>query len=134
MHKSLLFLAISMMLISCRTNRVIDGKRVGLWIEHDTIEGSVYTSRGRYKNDFEVGKWRHFKNKTVVKTEKYHDSICLTTHYHANGNVRLQGKTKLQERENELHWFYFGPWNEYDSVGNLLETTVYENGLQVDPD
>ena len=132
MRKLLLLFMVFICLLSCKTNRISNGKRVGLWIESDKVEGAIYTSRGRYKKGMEVGHWRYLMNDKIIKTEKYRDSICLTTLYHPNGIKKLQGKTQLRLEGKYLHWFYIGEWHQYDDHGKLLNVANYENGKLVD--
>ncbi len=123
-----LLLILSQCIIGCKTNRIEDNKRVGLWIETDTIEGLAYTSRGRYKKGAEKKTWKYFTNGRIYKKEVYRDSISKTTFYHKNGKKMLEGKSRLSHEGEYLHWYYEGKWHEYDTLGHLVKIKLYDKG------
>ncbi len=131
--KRILPFALLLCFLGCKTNRISNGRRVGLWIERDTIAEKVYTSRGRYRNGIETGRWKYLADGKKTKTEKYKDSIAHTVFYHENGKKMYEGKTRLQQDAKYQHWYYFGPWRRYDENENLIETVLYENGKIVQP-
>jgi antitoxin component YwqK of YwqJK toxin-antitoxin module len=116
------------LLSSCKINQRKNGEKVGHWIYKDTFMGSTSESKGRYKKDFEVGKWRHYVGEKLFSKRVYKDSICYTTDYHKNGVIRSFGISKMILEEGNLHWFLSGEWKFYDSEGVLLGTKIYEKG------
>ncbi len=115
-------------LLSCKTNKKINGLRHGKWISYDTIDKVAYKFVEFYKKGNEVRTWKTFKNNKKYKKEKYLFNISLITYYHDNGEIALKGQSKLVEVENDIHWFYFGDWSVYDENGKLIKIKKYENG------
>jgi antitoxin component YwqK of YwqJK toxin-antitoxin module len=101
-------------------------RKVGRWVYKDTFMGISSESKGRYKKDFEVGVWKDFVSKRLVTKRKYKDSICYTTDYHSNGEIRSFGISKMILANGKLPWFLSGEWKFYDSEGILLGTKIYE--------
>jgi antitoxin component YwqK of YwqJK toxin-antitoxin module len=114
------------LLSSCRINQRKNGEKVGRWVYKDTFIGISSESKGRYKKDFEVGVWKNFVSKRLVTKRKYKDSICYTTDYHSNGEIRSFGISKMILENGKLHWFLSIEWKFYDSEGILLGTKIYE--------
>jgi antitoxin component YwqK of YwqJK toxin-antitoxin module len=105
---------------SCKPkiNQIINKKREGNWITTDTLD-KIYTSKGKYRNGFEIGKWKYYKENNLVKKEVYRKNFCKTTFYHPNGKVMKKGYTKFESNSNDDRWFYFGNWKFYDTNGKL---------------
>lgn len=110
---------------SSKLNQTKNNKRVGKWITTDTF-ASVYTTKGRYHNGTEKGKWKYFTGDTLVKIEKYRKDICKTTYYYPNGKIRKEGKTKFENDSIESHWYYIGKWSYYKDDGTLDSIATYK--------
>ncbi|MBF6607788.1 MAG: hypothetical protein ITG00_03520 [Flavobacterium sp.] len=130
----IVLLTIVVFVIGCKTNRIKDNKRVGLWIETDSIDGSVYTSRGRYNKGIEKRTWKYLKNGQVYKKEVYRDSISKTTFYYPNGKKMLEGNSTLSHEGEYLHWYYDGKWHEFDTLGMMTATRIYVKGELINPE
>jgi antitoxin component YwqK of YwqJK toxin-antitoxin module len=131
MKSQLIILILTLTFIGCKTtpiNQKADKKRVGLWIEHYSIDSTQYKSVGKYKNGDPVKKWLYYTNNTISKKEVYKKNKCITTYYNTNGTIQSKGKTKLVVTGPETHWFYYGDWKYFDESGNLISTNKYENG------
>lgn len=123
-----LLIICSSLFLSCKTNQRKNGLKTGRWIYKDTFMNVTSESKGRYKKDFEVGTWKDYIGKTLLSKRKYKDSICYTTEYHKNGQIRAIGISKMIIEDDNLHWFLSGEWKFYDSEGVLLGTKIYEKG------
>ena len=64
-------LLILICLISCRTNKKINGLKHGKWVSYDTIDKVAYKFVEFYKKGNEVRTWKTFKNSKKYKKEKY---------------------------------------------------------------
>ncbi|MDR6969231.1 antitoxin component YwqK of YwqJK toxin-antitoxin module [Flavobacterium arsenatis] len=113
---------------SCKINQRKNGEKTGRWIYKDTVMGIPSKSKGRYKNGFEVGTWKDYLSNRLLTKRKYKDSICHTTEYHANGNIRAIGVSKMIVDSTTIHWYLSGEWKFYDNDGVLLGTKIYEKG------
>ncbi|NMH28468.1 toxin-antitoxin system YwqK family antitoxin [Flavobacterium silvaticum] len=123
---TVLFLALSF--ISCATNRTKNGKRIGLWIEKDTVAGQIQITRGRYKDGLEKNTWKTYLDGKLVKREVYRDSICHVFHFYPDGSVSREGYTRIANEGVFTHWFYFGDWYSYDTDGKLVSVDTYYQG------
>ncbi|WP_036678205.1 toxin-antitoxin system YwqK family antitoxin [Daejeonella oryzae] len=120
---------IVMMLASCKINRFEDGLRTGLWITKDENEGSIYKSRGRFKQGRETGTWKFKHGKNIYKREKYRGNSSKLTFYHPNKKVMASGITLLDSSATGLHWYYSGDWAFFDPAGKLIKTFTYKLGV-----
>lgn len=120
---SLLFLT-----LGCKTNKMRNKHREGLWIEKYTQDSSHYKSIGKYRKGDPIKKWTYYLNGKIIKKEKYKGNICITTFYHQNGKIQSNGKTKIDTCDKYPHWFYFGDWNYYNEDGKLTSIKKYNNG------
>lgn len=127
-----LYLIIILLLLNgCKTapiNQKANKKRVGLWIEHYSIDTTHYKSVGRYKNGEPLRKWLYYTNDKISKKEIYSKNKCVITYYNTNGTIQSKGKTKLVVTGPELHWFYYGNWKYFDKKGRLIAIKKYDKG------
>ena len=126
MHRILLLLLLANF-ISCKTNQINNKKKQGLWIVQYELDGNIYLSKGRFRNNDEIGKWQHFENGKRVKKEIYRKNYTIKILYHPNGKIASKGKTKTNITEKKLHWFYDGIWKFYNEQGQLIRIKIYEN-------
>jgi hypothetical protein len=124
--KKTIFIILTLIFISCKTNQTRNKLKVGRWVYSDTVNNVCYKSFGKYQKNKEKGTWKSFEGATLVKTEKYKKDYCIATTYHKNGQIASRGTTKIAESENDTHWYYYGEWNFYDENGKLLDTKIYE--------
>jgi antitoxin component YwqK of YwqJK toxin-antitoxin module len=115
-------------LLSCGTNKKINGLRHGKWVTYNTIDKIAYKYVEFYKKGNEVKTWKTYKNNKIYKKEKYLYNISLITYFHENKKIAITGQSKLEENGNEIHWFYYGNWYFYDENGKLIILKKYENG------
>lgn len=116
------------LMLGCKTNKMRNKHREGLWIEHYNQDSSHYKSIGKYHKGDPVKKWRYYLNGKIIKKEKYKGNICNTTFYHQNGKIQSIGKTKLDTFGKYPHWYYFEEWDYYNEDGKLISTKKYNNG------
>ena len=125
--RNLIFMSACFLLCCCKTNRIVDGERQGLWIEKQRLGELQLKSKGRYTNGFQHKTWRYYENGKLIKREKYKDSICAITLFENRYKIR-EGKAKLRISDTLLHWFYFGEWKSFDASGAITEIDYYEDG------
>ncbi|WP_162126519.1 hypothetical protein [Flavobacterium phycosphaerae] len=121
---SILFL----LLFGCRINRTVNHERVGKWVYKDTVNGTLYTSKGRYKKSTEIKTWNYFENHKRIKKEKYQNGICYITTYNKQGKITAVGQSKMVDENNETHWYYFGEWKFFNEKQELIAIKKYEKG------
>ncbi|MCG9791111.1 toxin-antitoxin system YwqK family antitoxin [Flavobacterium algicola] len=123
----LLALTVASAISSCssKLNQIKNDKREGKWITTDTF-ATIYTSKGRFQNGTEKGKWKYYDDDKLVKMEKYRKDICKTTYYYPNGKIRKEGKTKFESDSIENHWYYIGKWSFYKENGKLDSIAIYK--------
>lgn len=129
--KKLLFLIVISLLISCKTNQTIDGKREGKWKFKEVVNDTVYFQKGRYKNGLESGVWKSYENKKLVRKEKYKNKIGYMTNYYPNGKIQSKGTTQIDETGKHFIWQLSGDWNYYDQNGKHYLTRTYLNGNKI---
>lgn len=127
--RKFLFIAIIVFcVLGCKSkvNQIVNHKPEGKWITVDTLE-FIYSTKGRYHNGQEVGKWKHFYNGKLVRKEKFNkNGICKNVFYHSNGKIMKKGNVKLESNIDEDHWYYFGKWKFYDKEGKLDSIKIYK--------
>ena len=112
----------------CKVNQYdTAGKRSGRWIVTDTLE-KVYTYKGRYRNGMEVGKWKYYWDKKLSQVEKYKGRTATVRLFHPNGELKGKGKTRVDLSKTEVHWYYFGDWQNYNEQGKLIAIRTYDKG------
>src|SRR5438105_5902846 len=123
-NKITLFLLLFFVPIFCfsqKINRYKNKERQGKWITYyDSIQTHIYRI-GRYRKGTPKGTWKYYdESGKLTKKEKFRFKTSYTTFYYPNGKVKKQGKTKNVEEEKLLHFYFYGNWFVYDSLGRLL--------------
>ncbi len=131
--RNIILIFCCLLLCCCKTNRIVNKEREGLWIEKEDLGTLQLKSKGRYKKGFQHKTWRYYQNGSLIKKEKYKDSICLITHFQNRKKIR-QGQAKLRISDTLVHWFYFGDWKTFDQFGNSIEIDRYEEGQLLSTD
>ena len=118
---------------SCKSkiNQVKNNLQEGMWITVDTFD-YPYVSKGKYKKGIQTGSWKYFYNGKLDRKERYNKNKCLTRFYHPNGKVKQKEFTKLDDINNNAHWYYLGAWKYYDETGKLTHINIFENGKIMD--
>ena len=122
------FLVAALLLIGCKTNQTINGKREGKWVFKETINDTTYYQKGKYKNGIESGVWKLYENKKLVRVEKYKGKTGYMTNYYPNGKIESQGGTQLETTETRFIWCLSGDWDYFDENGKHILTRTYLNG------
>ena len=125
--KQILLLLLLTIFVSCKTNQTINKQKQGIWIETVVMDSVKYKSKGRFRNNNEIGKWKYFENGKKVKKEIFKENYTIKTFYHPNGKIASTGHTKTNENAKMLHWFYDGIWKFYDEKGQLIRIKIYKN-------
>lgn len=124
----LLFIVGCISLVSCSTNKTINGLKCGKWITYDTINKESYKYIAYYRKGKEIKTWKTFKNNKIYKKEKNKSLNCFITYYHNNGKIAIEGQAKTIEEDKITHWYYYGDWKYFNENGKLIEIKKYEEG------
>lgn len=124
-----LFLFSVLLLSSCGIKRTRNKAKVGKWVTIDTLNSDVYKNIEYYKKGQPVRKWRNYKNKKLVKSEKYQGNSSTIKFYNDFQKVIATGKTKLDETADLAHWYYDGDWFYYNDAEKLTATKTYYQGV-----
>ena len=105
---------------SQKINRYKNKERQGKWIiYHDSTH---IDNIGRYRKGIPKGTWKYYDPQgMLLKQEKYRFKKINTIYYHSNGKIQKQGKATIRQEEKILHFFYYGDWLVYDSIGFLIK-------------
>jgi antitoxin component YwqK of YwqJK toxin-antitoxin module len=112
----------------CRTNKTINHHKEGKWVYKDSVNGILYKSKGRYNKSREIKTWKYFENHTLVKTEKYQDTICHVKTFDNKGRVTSIGKSIILEEKDGTHWYLSGDWIFFDENGKIIGIKNYQKG------
>jgi len=124
----LIVIPLSLILLSCKTNKTINHHREGKWVFKDTVNGVLYKSKGKYKQSHEIKTWKYFENRKLVKIEKYEKNICHSKTFDEKGRTTSIGKSMIVEKNNETHWYLTGDWIFFDEKGKIIGIKKYEKG------
>jgi len=126
--KNYYLLLLILIFSNCKINQKSNGLRDGKWITTDSISNNMYKYVENYNKGKEVKTWKTYKNNKIYKIEKHKKLFCEVTYFGENKKIILKGQTKIENSENEAHWFYFGEWKYYNNKGELILLKKYENG------
>lgn len=112
-----------------RINRYKHKQRQGKWIIYSDSTNTVIDSKGRYRKGNPVGKFYYYNSKgQVIKLEKYRFNKIRIAEFYANGQLKKLGKARIVISKTETHFYYYGPWQLYDSAGMHTFTVFYKDG------
>ena len=107
-------------------------QRNGAWEEKYSSDIGELKGIGKYKNGQKTGLWvTKFQNQ-IYQKERFRKNTSKVKIYHKNGVLREKGKTRTNENDSQIHWFYDGPWKIYDETGKHIYTKIYKNGSPID--
>ena len=110
------------------------GLRHGRWKDYSDNTHKKYFSKGRYRHDIKVGKWKYYTTDgKLEKKEKFrkHGKLMLNTYYHKNGKVSSRGKAELVIEGDMLHYYWFGEWKYYNEMGNYEKSKIFLMGKEL---
>jgi antitoxin component YwqK of YwqJK toxin-antitoxin module len=111
-----------------RTDR--QGDRHGRYrTYYDAAHTQLFT-RGRYRHGQAVGRWRYYApTGTLQHKERYRrHGLSDIAYYYPGGRVAKQGRARLADEPDGLHFYWFGDWNYYSPAGTLDSVQTYELG------
>lgn len=131
---TLIFITLFLPILSYsqKINRFKNKERHGKWIIYTDSTQKQIDNIGRYRKGVQKGTWKYYNEKGIlVKQDKYRFRKIITSYYHPNGKIQKQGKSKIVQEGNILHFFYYGDWLVYDTTGSLIKKQVYERGMKI---
>ena len=127
----LLLISLCILTASCRINQFKNNLRHGRWVYQDSTSTDVLTSKGRYRNGNEVGKWKHYANGVLFREEKFRENRAQVVNYYPNQKVESKGTTGLDRSAEMIHWYYDGKWKFYTEDGRLDSVKIFDKGTLV---
>ncbi len=113
-------------------NRYKNKERHGKWIIYSDSTQTHIDNMGRYRKGTPKGIWNYYDEKgNLIKKEKFRFKKIYTTFYYSNGKVWQQGKAKNREEGKLLHFYFYGNWFVYDTLGRLIAKQVYKMGEKI---
>ncbi len=110
-------------------NRYKNKLRQGVWIVYSDSTKTKIDNIGRYRKGVPKGKWKYFDSKgKLTKTEFNFFNIIHYKYFYQNGELKKKGKAKVVITDNLYHYFYYGKWLVYDSLGHLSKKQYYKEG------
>ncbi len=112
-----------------KINQYKHKERQGLWITYHDSAKTKINDIGRYRKGYQRGCWKYYNEVgNLMKKDRYIFRTSFTKLYHENGKLKSKGKSKLVVTEKLVHYFYYGKWLQYDSLGELAKEEWYDNG------
>lgn len=106
------------------------GEQQGRWrtyYDEDTRQ-RPYTA-GRFRHGRPVGHWRYYNQPGYLDhEERYHKNYSDMMFYYPNGQVARRGRSQVVDEHPNIHYFWFGDWQEFADSGQLLRVDTYEHG------
>jgi len=118
-------------LSGCKTNKTINHLKEGKWVYKDTVNGTLYKSKGRYSKSCEIKTWKYFENRKLVKTEKYQDTICNIKTFDKKGRVIAIGQSMILDEKDGTHWYINGDWLFFDGNRKIIKIKKYLKGVLI---
>ena len=107
------------------------GMRHGRWNFYYDDANTKISMNGRFRHGREKGMWKYYTiGGEIYKEEKYKRfrSMIITVYYHKNGKISNEGKAKIADEKDGLHYYWNGDWKYYSEEGTHIKTIIYKNG------
>lgn len=113
-------------------NRYKHGERQGKWIVYSDSTKKQIDNCGRYRKGIPKATWKYYNAKgQLIKKEKIVFRKIRTIEYYPNGIVSKKGNAKMIVTDSLMHFFYYGDWLLYDSLGELSKIWTYKEGIKI---
>lgn len=85
---------------------------------------------GRYRHGQPVGRWRYYApDGALQRYERYRrHGFSDITYYYPGGQVARQGRARVVDEYNGLHFYWLGEWRYYSLAGALDSVQTYTLG------
>lgn len=107
-------------------------ERHGRWRVFYDDSSTQLATDGRYRHGRPVGRWHYYSPKNVLaRQERYRwwqPGVLSVKEYHANGKIAKQGQARIVREGETIHYYWFGPWQEYAETGGLVSRAWYKMG------
>ncbi|MES2515003.1 MAG: hypothetical protein V4580_12705, partial [Bacteroidota bacterium] len=85
------------------------GHRKGAWITYIDSGKTVKSFEGNFRNGKPVGKSYFYNNNGILdRTEIARFKKLKTAFYYPNGLVRIEGKARLENLPDKIHYYFYG--------------------------
>lgn len=107
-------------------------ERHGRWrVFYDDASTQLATD-GRYRHGKPVGRWRYYSPKNIIaRQERYRWWIpgrLLVKEFYPSGKIAKKGQAQIVREGDVVHFYWFGPWQEYAETGRLIARAWYKMG------
>lgn len=109
------------------------GQRTGKWIIYSDSAQTKKLFEGKFKRDKTIGISKYYKpDGTLERSEKNISFKRIRTKiYHPNGKVMLAGKARIKNLPDKVHYYFYGKWTGFDTLGNAEKFVYYKKGIKV---
>ncbi len=110
-------------------------QREGEWEFYWDEDTKQVSSKGKFRNGKQIGKWTYFsQNGNVERTElnRFLTRKIKTEQYYPNGRVEKKGKAMVVVDAEYINYYWVGKWKCYDEFGKYVKTEKYVKGELVE--
>lgn len=115
-------------------NRLNNRKeRQGPWVTYFDSARTYLLSRGHYRHDLPRGRWRYYDaHGRVYQADHYLSYSELRIRlYHPNGKLKARGQARIDTSATEIHYYWQGRWQVFDSTGQASGWELYDRGRRL---
>ncbi|TYZ11476.1 hypothetical protein FY528_07220 [Hymenobacter lutimineralis] len=107
-------------------------ERHGRWRVFYDDSSTQLATDGRYRHGKPVGRWRYYSPKnSLARQERYRwwkTGRLLVKEFYPNGKIAKKGQAQIVREGDVVHFYWFGPWQEYAETGAPVSRAWYKMG------
>lgn len=129
----IVFLVFYLFSFSQKINRLNKhGERKGKWIiYHDSLK-TIKSFEGRFMKGNSVGRAYYYNFEGGLDRRDIHRKRYIkTTFFNNNGSKNMEGRSRIENLPERVHFYFYGRWKYYDENGKLVKYGYYEKGKLV---
>jgi hypothetical protein len=129
----LFFILTSVALFSQKLNQYNKkGERTGRWLTYSDPAKTKKLFEGRYKKGNSVGICSYYNLEgNLERIERKRFRRIKTSIYRTDGTLSHEGKARIDNLPEKIHYYFYGTWKYYDTTGKLYKYGYYEKGILV---
>lgn len=108
------------------------GERTGKWLTYSDAAKTKKLFEGRYRKGNSVGKCSYYNlDGNLERIEKKRFRKIRTYIYRTDGTLSHDGKARIENLPDKIHYYFYGTWKYYDTTGKLFKYGYYNKGILV---